>query len=431
MPGESQISIGVTAETSDAKRKLRELGEAGAGSIDRASAAADRLGSSLERAGKAADLSARRIASLAASMSGMLAQQAAGLLSSTGNDSAAGYVGAVGGGAASGAALGTMLLPGIGTAVGAAGGAALGGIGEYFRQLQESDKAAEAAAASHLALTRALKDSVRAEEDAEKAARERSALVARLSAPGAADARGNNRSLNWELSIARGDEVRLSRLRAGAADEGNQTAFRMFDAELKKIRQTIAALTSLQERQRDAARHAADAEKDVAEARERNISALQGERERYIAVQVQTDMFRGLLDRLGDTSRSTADRSKELEAAIKQREALLRTQMAAWGKAADAGDNEGAAKAKGSVARLRSELDALRNMRGSLAEADEKGPGRTERQFSNIQRMGGSIAGALGGAAETLQREGNQIMRQQLSVLQSLERKAGTGANYS
>lgn len=431
MPGESQISIGVTAETSDAKRKLRELGEAGAGSIDRASAAADRLGSSLERAGKAADLSARRIASLAASMSGMLAQQAAGMLTSVGAEREGSYVGAIGGGAASGAALGTMLLPGIGTTVGAAGGAVLGGVGEYLRQLQEEEKAAGEAALAHEALVRTLRGSVNAEEDAAKALRERSALVARLSAPGAVDRNGNNRALNWELSIAREDEERFSRLRSAAADRGDQTAFRMFDAELGKVRQTIAALTSLQERQRDAAQRAADAEDALAEARERNIAALQGERERYIAVQVQTDMFRGLLGRLGDTSRSTADRSKELEAAISQREALLRTQMAAWGKAADAGDNEGAAKAKGSVARLRSELDALRNMRGSLAEADEKGPGRTERQFSNIQRMGGSIAGALGGAAETLQREGNQIMRQQLSVLQSLERKAGTGANYS
>lgn len=124
-----KLTLELDVRNERAKKAAKEVGEAAAAGMDRAAAASDRLAGSLDKAADGMKLSGKQLASVAASMGGMVlgtVAKAVALKTEEGSaaQQALGYGGAAMQGLGTGAAMGSMFGP-LGTAVGALAGAAM------------------------------------------------------------------------------------------------------------------------------------------------------------------------------------------------------------------------------------------------------------------------------------------------------------------
>ena len=139
-----KLTVEIEAQAGKAKKAAQDIGAAAAEGMERAAASSERIAANLEKAGDGLKLSAKQMASVAASMGGMLvgtAMKAVAL--KQGEDSPAakalGYGGSALQGAGMGAAMGSVFGP-LGTAIGALAGAAQGLLSKWL-----DDEAAEKA----------------------------------------------------------------------------------------------------------------------------------------------------------------------------------------------------------------------------------------------------------------------------------------------
>lgn len=151
----AEVKIKATADTSEAKRKLEDLGRSADTSLDKASRSADKLGKSLDNVGKSAGMSANAIKQMAVGFSGLAIGVAGTALRANGKNEAADYLGGTARGATQGAAMGAPLGP-WGMAAGAVIGGVAGAAQTYFEKEAAEKKEAEARKESIASMNEAL-----------------------------------------------------------------------------------------------------------------------------------------------------------------------------------------------------------------------------------------------------------------------------------
>lgn len=187
----------------------------------------------------------------------------------------------------------------------------------------------------------------------------------------------------------------------------------------------VGAFTTYQQREA--------AEKAEAEAREKSIASMREQVELYESLRARTESFQTTLSSLGDAETDVAARAERRRSEIARREAEDARLATAQREAATRND----ADAFRSLSRDRQlnalELAALKNLR-----IEAPAPERRERTAfdpsdgdSFLKRgfnLFGGLSGGVNDAATQLAREGNDIARRQLSVLDRIASRRAVAA---
>lgn len=176
----------------------------------------------------------------------------------------------------------------------------------------------------------------------------------------------------------------------------------------------LGAFTTYQQREA--------AEKAEAKAREEAIASMREQVELYESLRARTQVFQKTLAGLGDTEADATSRTAAREREIARREAEDARLAQAQRDAAGRGDQAAFRDLSRDRQLNAQELSALRNLKIEVKEPERRErTGYDPSEGDSFLKKGWNLFGGLGGgvndAATQLAREGNDIMRQQLSTL--------------
>lgn len=176
----------------------------------------------------------------------------------------------------------------------------------------------------------------------------------------------------------------------------------------------VGAFTTYQQREA--------AEKAEQQAREESIKSMREQVELYESLRARTSAFQKTLETLGNTEGDVASRTAARDREIARREAEDARLAQAQRDAAGRGDQAAFRDLSRDRQLNAQELSALRNLKIEVKEPERRErTGYDPSEGDSFLKKGWNLFGGLGGgvndAATQLAREGNDIMRQQLSTL--------------
>lgn len=236
-----KMSSDFSAAVKDAASSIREdLKPA----IEDAKEASNNLGTSLDEAGSKAGMTAGQLKGISVAMAGMAIKLGGDYLKNQGNDAGADYLGSVGGGIVSGAAMGGMVGGPMGAVI---GGVSMGGVNAISTYLKRDSEAKRQAEAEEEAARRqeeatertkqAFTERLEEEDRVRKSSQELADFFARLADTSVSAATRQN-ELNQRIQEYADKETRLRDDYAAAVDSGN---FDLAQKIYKDLVQTIAA----------------------------------------------------------------------------------------------------------------------------------------------------------------------------------------------